>query len=59
MIPDVHIVTFLGSILEVVYALGEWSGRGGGYKWEGERTSGLLCMELIELSLSGMDGLVH
>ena len=24
------IMTFLGSILEVVYALGEWSGREGG-----------------------------
>ena len=38
------IVTFLGSILELVYALGEWSGReegGGDYQWEGERTSTL------------------
>ena len=56
------IVTFLGSILEVVCALGEWSGREGSgrdYYWEGERTSGLLSREIIQLSLSGMFGFAH
>ena len=49
MVSD--IVTFLGSILEVVCALGEREEGGRDYWWEGERTSGLLSRELIQFSL--------